>query len=223
MEFTAKSVTDKVGRLFIKVLTTDDNGGSISRTLTLDQFIDVLGKSVKEEREYTLLKKDFFPAEARATWFSDYENYSCVWEVPASNRLLILHTALGDKHYHVPFPNLVFKIKVRSGMFTSKTVFAMKEGSDELFHYPFGNVSEQGSICMGNISSEDMLKVSEFSDAFFMGITNDDYYGDDGNGKVSIKISQEELLKRLEELDEFPDNWLSLDKSHTIKSLCEEA
>ena len=219
MQFTATNVTDLTGHPFIRVCM-DDKGKSITRTLTITQFIDMLGGSTTEERNYVLLKDNFFPKTQKAVWFSDYENYSCVWEEPAKNRLLILKTALGDKHFHVPFPKLVFKITVKNGQVTGKSCFAMKDGSSKLFKYPFGNVSPDGGICMGNISAKEMKCVSEFSDAFFMGVTNNDYYGSTGNGKVAVEFSQEQLLDKLSELKTFPDNFLVEYKGLTIKELC---
>ena len=224
MQFSATSVIDKTGHPFVKVISTDDNNKSTIRTLTITQFISILGGSTVEEREYVRLKDDFFPKTAKATYFSDYSNYSCVWEVPAKNRLLILNTALGEKHFHVPFPKLVFRIVVRNGIVTSKECFAMKNGTDKLYHYPFGNVSSYGSICMGNIAAGEMSKVSDFSDAFFSGITNNDYYGSDGNGKVSVQFTQEQLLEKLSKQKSFPDSFLVEDgEGRTLKTLCDIA
>ena len=222
MQFSVKSVTDLTGHQFFRTVM-EDGGRSIKRDLTVDQLVKILTGSTVDERQYVLLKDNFFPKEARATWFSDYNNYSCVFEVPAKTRLLMLKTPLGNKHYHVPFPRLIFKVTVKGGTVTEKFCYAMKKGSNKLYHYPFGNVAKGGSICMGNISAKDMKRVSDFTDAFFSGITNNDYYGSDGNGKVSVKFSQEQLLEKLSSGKSFPDSFLVEDMGRTIKGLCEYA
>jgi len=222
MNFSATGCTDLTGHPYFRVVM-ENNGKSIIRNLTVSQFIKVIGGSVEDEREYVRLKDDFFPKSAKATWFSDYQNFSCVWEVPAKVRLLILKTSLGEKHFHVPFPKLVFRITVKNGVITSKSCYAMKKGSDKLFNYPFANVSKDGSICMGNISARDIKKVSDFSDAFFSGVTNNDYYGDVGNGKVSVKFSQEQLLEKLSQQKTFPDSFLVEAEGRTLKRLCDQA
>ena len=76
---------------------------------------------------------------------------------------------------------------------------------------------------MGNISARDIKKVSDFSDAFFSGVTNNDYYGDVGNGKVSVKFSQEQLLEKLSEQKTFPDSFLVEAEGRTLKRLCDQA
>ncbi len=222
MQFSAQSMTDLTGHPFIRAVM-DNDGRTTIRNLTIEQFISVLSGSTTEEKNYVLLKDDFFPKEARATWFSDYLNYACTYEVPAKTRLLILKTPLGNKHYHVPFPKLIFRIEVKNGIVTSKKCFAMKKGSDKLYHYPFGNVAIGGGICMGNITAKDMKRVSDFTDAFFSGVTNNDYYGSDGSGKVSVRFSQEQLLEKLSSQKSFPDSFLVEDCGHTLKELCEKA
>ena len=222
MGFTATSCTDITGHPYLRAIFESD-GQTIMRNLTVAQMIEVLGKSVVEERQYVRLKDDFFPKTAKATWFSDYENFSCVWEVPAAVRLLILKTPVGPKHYHVPFPKLIFRINVKNGQVLDKYCYAMKKGTDNLFCYPFGNVAKGGSICMGNISMKDMKSVSDFSDAFFSGVTNNDFFGSDGNGKVSVKFTQEQLLEKLSGLKSFPDSFLAEEKGLTLKMLCDKA
>jgi len=221
MKFTATNGTDMSGNPYFKVVM-ESAGKTTIRNLSVSQFIEVLGKSTTEERQYIQLRDGFFPETAVSTWFSDYENYSCVWEVPAKVRLLILRTALGDKHFHVPFPKMLFAIQVKNGQVTKKACFAMKKGTDKIFHYPFGNVASTGDICMGNISTSDMQKVSDFSDAFFSGITGNDYFGSSGAGKVSVSFSQEQLLEKISTLKAFPDAFLVEDKAHTLKGLCEK-
>ena len=207
MQFTATSMIDLVGNPFIKVSMIGENNKSTIRTLTIAQFIKVLGGATKEEREFVKLRENFFPKSQKAVYFSDYLNYTCIWEEGAKERLLVLKTPLGDKHYHVPFPTLIFRITVKDGQVVSKYCFARKKNSKTICRYPFGNVSNSGSICMGNISANDMTCVEDFSDDFFMGVTNNDYYRN-GEGRVTFEVTQEQLLDKLSALKEFPDNWL---------------
>ncbi len=205
MDFLARNYTDRVGKNYLRVTMKGDNGLETVRTFTVSQFCKILKES--EETEVTLheVKKNFWPKDTLSAYFGDYNNYLCIWRVPAMERVVVY----ANNHYHVPFPTMVFKIRVKGGAIVEKKCFCMAKDDDEsLFQYPFGNVSSFGGICTGNIMIEGLSdSVEAFSDEFFLGKTNNDYYGD-GSGRVKPACSQQKLLEKLEKLDEFPSKWL---------------
>ena len=206
MEFTCTNYTDRVGNSFLRVRMKHADGRETMRTFTVAQFCHVLGNSlVQEDVPLNKVKNDFWPENTIEAFFGDYENYSCIWRVKGAKRVLVY----GGKHYHIPFPDLIFKIKVKKGSIVDKMCFAVKENDEVgLYQYPFGNVSSAGYICTGNIHMKEISEyVESFSEEFFLGITNNDYYGD-GSGRVNPKCSQEKLLQKLEKLDTFPEKWL---------------
>lgn len=205
MEFNVTDYTDRVGNSFLRVRMIADDGMEVNKILTVPQLCKVLGNSlVKEDVPLHRVRNDFWPENTIEAFFGDYENYSCVWKVKGTTRVLVY----GSKHYHIPFPDLIFKIRVNRGSIVDKQCFAVKEGDKSLYQYPFGNVSNNGYICTGNIKVEGLSEaVENFSEDFFLGKTNNDYYGD-GKGRIKPACSQEKLLDKLEKLDAFPEKWL---------------
>ncbi|AOZ97855.1 hypothetical protein [Butyrivibrio hungatei] len=218
MELTVNNYTDRVGNEFLRVRNVDKNGEEVVRILTVPQFCSYLGHSLVEDVQLVKVKDNFWPQNTIERYFGDYDNYVCTWIVEPAVRVVVF----GNKHYHVPFPRLVFKIRVSKGSVVAKKCYALKNGDDKtLYQYPFGNVSGSGHICTGNIKIEGLDEaVCTFSEEFFLGKTNNDYYGD-GTGRVKPACSQAKLLEKLEKLDVFPEKWLV--KTGTIDDLLEKA
>ncbi len=215
MNFVASNVTDKLGHDFIRVVMKSDDGIESIRTLTVNQFCKILNQSVEEELSFSEIKKDFYPADTIWAKMADYSNFDVIWREKPGVKCFVYH----EKHYMIPFPTLVFALSVRGGAVRDKRCYAQKEkGGDALFYYPFGNVSMDGSICMGSINMGDYQHVDEFSEDFYLGVTNDDYYGD---YKLKPKFSQEQALEKLTKLDKFPDRWLNKDESKQLEDLIE--
>jgi len=215
MNFVATNVSDKLGHDFIRVVMKSDDGIESIRTLTVNQFCKILNQSVEEELSFSEIRKNFYPADTIWAKMADYSNFDVIWREKPGKRCFVYQ----DKHYMIPFPTLVFALSVRGGAVRGKQCYAQKEkGGDALFYYPFGNVSEGGSICMGNINMGNYERVEEFSEDFYLGITNNDYFG---SYKLKPKFSQEQALEKLSGLDKFPDRWLNKDESNDLKSLIE--
>lgn len=205
MEFKARSVVDKGGNEFIEVTVKGDDGQESTRTLTISDFLDAMGKSVRHETVMVPIKSGFFPSDYLSLMFGDLEHYSCSFIVEPKKRVFVLSDG---GHYHIPYPKLLFQVS-RSGYSMEGHVFALKSKgkSKTLYAYPFGNVSTDGRICMGNIDLKELESVTDFTEEFFLGVTNGDYL-EYGKARVKPSYTQNQLLEKLEKLDEFPDKWL---------------
>lgn len=204
MDFVARSVIDKGGNVFIETTMTGENGRQVQRTLNIEDFLHVLGKSIDKEVPLVPIKKDFFPKDYLSLNFGNYENYDCSFVVEPEKRVFVYRDG---NHYHIPYPKLLFKVSRRKNYITGR-VFALRSNgkSKKLYQYPFGNVADNGQICMGNIERGSIESVQDFAEEFFLGVTNDDYIGN--GSRVKPGYNQSQLLNKLEKLDEFPDRWL---------------
>jgi len=213
MDFQVTKITDKTGRSFMRTTMVGDDGIEVIKILTIPQLVKILGSALEEQVSLVKVKKDFFPKKAIETYFADYSNYTCIWEVPGKIRTFVFSNG---RHYHIPYPKLCFKLVVRQGRIISKSCFSLKGASKTLYYYPFGNVSANGEICMGNIGLE-LEKVENFSEEFFMGVTNNDYYS--SIKRIVPEYSQEQLLEKLSKLDKFPEKWL-VPTDMTLDDIC---
>lgn len=199
--FKSEALQDMTGHTLFRVIYTQKDGKEIIKTISLEDYLSLLGSSVKEELQYSYIPEGFYPAGYIGGSFADTKNYTAVWKVEARKRT-INHTRAGRKM--IPFPSLVFGLRVDRG-YAQGRVFALKNGN-KLYQYPFGNVSTSGSICMGNISSCTEEGPQIFEDDFFAGVTNDDYFSPGSH--VSLKCSQVDLISKLVDKEKFPDKWL---------------
>ncbi len=202
MVLESKTVADPVGHVLFQVKLTDDKGSVCERTLTEEQYFDLLGHSMRHEESYAHVGARFLPPTTIDAYVCDERTYRIAWFVNGKKRCFFY----GEGHYEIPFPALVFVLDVNKGCVRQKSVYAVKRGDDQLYMYPFGNVSESGGICMGNIHVDFSNGPEVFAEEFFLGKTNDDYYSP-GNHTVP-KWSQSKLVENLEKLDTFPDEWL---------------
>lgn len=212
--FKSEALVDKTGHTLFRCVYTQKNGREIIKVISLEDYLGLLGSSVRETVTYSWIPEGFFPEGYLGGAFADTKNYTAVWRVPARKRT-INHFRAGRNL--VPFPEMVFSVNVSGGR-ASGRVFAVKR--DNLYQYPFGNVSTSGSICMGNIDV-DMIEEgpSAFEEDFFAGVTNDDYF--QPGVYVNLKGTQVDLIKRLVDKDKFPDKWLvrSSGSVHTVEEL----
>ena len=197
------------GDTLFTVTMEKEDGMIQKKELDLPTFLHLIDASKVVDMNYVALSKDMIPDGYIDGHFASPTNYTCVWEVKGKKRQLVYEsTGAGSKpkHYTLPFPNLVFGLSVSNGVKQSFYCFAKKEGDSRLYRYPFGNVSDEGSVCMGSISTKNVTP-SIIEDDFFLGITNNDYFGD-GMKKCGMKWSQPKLFSELKGKDRFPDNWL---------------
>ena len=204
MDFVAKSVVDRSGNTFIDCTMVGEKGRETHRVLAIDDFLSMMGQSIKREVRLVEIKNGFFPKDYVSLFYGDEEHYSCSFFVEPKKRVFVYSDG---KHYNIPYPKLLFKVE-RDSYSLRGSVFALKSGkqSKKLYNYPFGNVNSSGGICMGNISLKDIEKVTDFADEFFLGVTNEDYMN--SCKKVKPDYTQKQLLDKLVKLDEFPERWL---------------
>lgn len=203
MDFLAKGVTDKGGNSFVEVTIKEEDGRVVKRTLEISTFLNAMGASIKKDVPLVHIKPGFFPRNYLSLDFGNYEHFDVSFVVPAKKRVFVYQNG---KHYHIPYPKLLFEISRCSYSNITGRVFAMRKNGKELYHYPFGNVSDYGNICMGNIDLKSIESIDDYVEEFFLGVTNDDYIGN--KARVVPSYSQTQLLEHLEKLDEFPDKWL---------------
>ena len=204
MKMYSESVTDKTGHILMKTRIETESGQVTERTLSWEDYISLIGGSAKVEEAYTPINPGFMPEGLVSAKVASKDTWKCVWREPAKVRQFVHLSG----HYRIPFPDLVFSVQVKKGTVLNKHVFAVKGEQDMLYRYPFGNVSpSSGSICMGNIKIDGLEDhISAFSEEFFFGKTNNDYFHPGSH--VKPKFTQEELLRRLDGKSKFPAKWL---------------
>ena len=202
----SRLICDQTGHSVFEVTFTSTSGETVRRILTPEDYADLLGASLKEtKRNFWRIRKDFLPEGFVDGCISDENNYVVAFKVKGCVRPF-LHTS---GMYQIPFPDLLFIVKMNKGRISGKEVYAMKKGDgDTLYQYPFGNVSTCGSICMGNIETSEIKENGPemFAELFFLGKTNNDYFGEGSH--INAKWSQEQLLQKLDGKKEFPERLL---------------
>ncbi len=225
MKFVTETVQSPTGQVYMKttyassfnVTLSETKGTVVTRTTPFDEYKSLLGVSSKEKMSWIHCPKGFIPGSEDSGYLDGYlseDGWSAVWREKAAVRQLI-HTS---GHYRIPFPDLLFFVKMVKGIAQSKMVWAIDE-NDTLYQYPFGNVSTRGDICMGNICLEDK-SIKGFSEEFFLGKTNNDYFHPRDHVKVSYP--QDELLRRLDKKKEFPKRWL-IKRDVTLRDVLKKA
>ena len=203
MNFASQALETETGQTLFRVILKEDSGRELIKTLTVDDYLSLLGSSIRHNLDYSSLPASFFPEGYIHGYIANPENYSMIWRHSA--RLHQMNHSVIGRHL-IPFPELVFGLTIKDGYIRDARVFATK-GGDDLYQYPFGNVSEAGHICMGNISVQGLNEGPQaFEDDFFAGVTNNDYFKPGSH--VTLKCTQEALIKKLEGKDKFPDRYL---------------
>ena len=205
VNFTSEAMTDRTGNTLFRVSLSDESGEARVRVISLEDYISLLQGSKKMNNHFVHLKEGFLPAGCRNAYVSDDRNYIVEYVVPGRIRMFLHQNGCNRKRYMIPYPDLLFVLQVSEGHISVKKVFSLK--GDRLCHYPFGNVSSSGEICMGNIDVKGLSESADsFTDDFFSGITNNDYFAPGEN--ISEKWDQQKLLHKLDGLDKFPNRWL---------------
>ncbi len=212
MKIVSETIQNATGQVYFRTVTASDLNVSLSdirgdvstRTLPYDEYMSLLGGSVKkrDEKKWVKIPDNFIPGSKEAGLITGYltdKGWSCVWRVKGTQRQFVHKSG----HYRIPFPDLLFYVRKAGGYL--RYVWAIDE-KDNIYQYPFGNVDTSGSICMGNISLEDCDTFTDFTEEFFLGKTNNDYFHP-GN-HVKVMYGQDELLRRLDGKDKFPKKWL---------------
>jgi hypothetical protein len=196
----SRTLCDETGHTLFLVRFTTARGEVIEKTLKPEDYVSLIGGSLKEDRSYWRIRKDLIPEGFVDGCISDDNNYYMAFKVEGKVRPLV-HTS---GQYMIPYPDLLFVLRMRQGYLEKKSVYALKKGCEELYRYPFGNVSTTGSICTGNIELDEVRTIGPmmFTELFFLGKTNNDYFHEGSH--IKPKWSQEELLRKLEGKETFP-------------------
>lgn len=202
--FVSEAVTDKLGNTCMRVTCVDKNGMQIEKLLALDDYISLITGSVYDKGNKMVrigtMPEHYYDGSVS----TEGNSFRVILHLPAEKRAL----SFGGKHWFVPFPNLIFYFEVKKGTISSKYCYATPAAElsevTPLLRYPFGNVSSSGSICYGNIALKipDMKHIEDACDAFFMSVTNNDYY------EEIAGMKQEKLLTKLKKLESYPPEWL---------------
>ncbi len=217
MLFDAKCIEGRRGEPLFDVTMQKSDGEIEMKRFDLSGFMHLLDASKVQDENYIEINRGIVPDGYLGGVFASDKSYTVVWEVPARKRQFVLDMRNGEKLMHamIPFPALVFKLRVYQGIKQSFSCYAKKEGDTNLYRYPFGNVSLSGDVCMGSIATKDITP-RRIEEDFFLGETNNDYYT--GDKKCGCDWSQEKLIRELKEKDSYPDNWL-VDAGVELKTL----
>lgn len=190
---TLKADSDRV-----QIVTTGGGGNEIRFVSTADFIAAVLEYSANTEYFDVTCPPNCVKASINRKGERRAE-----FVIPGRKRIFFYY---GDQ-YVIPMPTLHFKLETVSG--GKGWVWVEEKGKKYL--YPFGNVGTDNHICFGNVTRD---KVKDFSDfinwveSFFSSKTNDDYYNQKAVVVDGERISQRELLSRLQDMETFPEEWL---------------
>lgn len=210
---TSKSYMDDERNLFMDV-TLNDHGKIIEKRLSIDDYLRLFEDSIIEKKE-EWVEVEKLPEHV--IWYKksvkDAKTFQAVLVYPAQVRPFFYM----DQQMMIPFPALCMKVKVREGVRTDTSLFALEsdvfDRGAPLFHYPFGNVGVEGKCCFGNISISNLKDIKDayvIFDAFMMGKTNNDLYFEEKNTK---KLSQGELVETIRNLKAYPVELLNRNTS----------
>ena len=206
MEMTLNSKRDTIGHLLFDCKIVSETGRVIKKTLSVAGLVKLLNGSLRDDTTYSRVPKNFIPEGYVDGCICDASNFYIIWKAKPKKRVVVYK----EKIFSIPFPTILFALKVKNGFIQSKECFCMKEGDDDtLYNYPFGNVNNYGSICMGNIKFDPYTEIGaakQFENDFFEGETNDDLLY---QNQVAVEWSQGEMFNKLEKEERFPENWLT--------------
>lgn len=185
------------------------NGDEDNKTMSLLDFVNALTSSL-ENVCYTDLGELPFGYYRGSISPTNAATFKVAVTIPQDKRILSYY---GEEHL-VPFPELLFMFKVKSGKITDSRVYSVinSKSSRKVAHYPYGNVYNDASICWGsNVLPrvENMKGIERIIDLFFGSETNDHLYT---AGRNIIKrdqfYNQRGLILAAEGRKIFPVKWL---------------
>ena len=178
------------------------NGGSIVKKVKYNDFITMLNDSVEEGGTVVSFSNKNWggiPDGLIDIAYQDESNFLALLQVPAE---LFIVQYCGEK-YSIPFPSLLFAVKVVGQRVTGTRVYAVKDtkvtSESVLYHYPFGNVYADGHICWGGNSLptvegvKDAFKVPQI---FYSAPTNSDLWKSEERVDIE-KLGNEPILSKV--------------------------
>ena len=210
MELASKLYKDRLGNTLVDCnFFRKRDKLSISKTLSLEDYINVLSSSVKLKNEQPLLSIGKIPNTFFDGAISGDGRVAGIFVYPAQKRYF---KEAGGEGKYIAFPTLVFAFCTntdgrlsRSFCFSSKTDELTPD--TKLYLYPYGNVSHHGSICWGdgachlhNIRS--IAELERCVEVFFSSTTAPHYY--QANINTTLNLSHHDLVNAMEKVDIFP-------------------
>lgn len=213
----------------VEIETTETIKGikSISKkTVSYEDFLTIVNESLTTDK---IIKIGKLPAGFYdGVIDSDQMGFACLIVVPGGIKPLNYY----DQTFMVPYPSLIFILKVRMGVLKKSKVFALTSDNvsdkTQLYHFPYGNVYENGEICWGQNVIKGIKKLRDTEriiSTFFGCETNDDLWD---NGKyVNAPVGdpckiQRGLLEYLNGKEKFPTTMLTKADAIVGKSLFKE-
>lgn len=213
---------DLTGAYNFRATVTNEDGREVTKVLGYEQICKFLQSSYREAEVPSLSVGKIPPNYLDAKIDANGNGLVRVLIMGAVRPFLqaVLNKKI-PKQWDIPYPSMIFEVgygkkitpyghaycvkgteqEIRDAYYSSKGV--------EIFQYPFGNINSSGGMCMGNIRVKvpEMSDVGIFLDAFWSGITNNDYLNGD-RANVNVKLSQTELLMSIEGKEKFPEEYL---------------
>lgn len=208
--FSSDMSFDMLGNPIFKTITHLSDGSNLQKTLSFGDYKELLGMATKvvEDNYVTIPKLPKYFHEGGATKKQD--SFWVALFVPSSKKQFYYQTT-GEMLF-VPYPNMLFLLKVKKGVVSSKFCYAVADSElkddSVMYQYPYGHVDIDGSICMGSCSKKIALisKADSFVEQFILGANQGHYYT---NNQMTLKdVSLRELLGLVEKKGYFPSEWL---------------
>lgn len=212
-ELMSKFITDKNGQTLVKVSYNDVYDNSVTKTISLEDYINLLKGATTFEKEADEIKIGALPKGFVDGSVSSDGSLKAIIKIDKNTHFFALKEDSIQKNYFLPFPRLLFFLSTgKNGKIISGNVFAIKDEEIKentiFYQYPFGNVNSSGSICFGNINEKAtcLKEMDNIIFSFFNSITSSHYY----NSKIysCLNLSQLALAEHLSTLKEFPDEIL---------------
>ena len=214
----------------VSVTLEHNNGGTLVKKICLKDFFQIFNSAISEETiktDFSALRWNGIPDGLVDIAYQDNKNFMILLQVPAE---IFIVEYCGNK-YSIPFPSLLFSIKVINGKATETNVFAVKDvkasKNTVLYHFPFGNVYDNGKICWGGNSLPAInspLESTIIPRLFYSAPTNSDLWNAEKRLDVSI-VKCEPVLSKIYEalhnkktfpLDALMVSSMTIDKLYNI-------
>ncbi len=198
---------------YVETLYVGKNGEKISKHISFDAYVNALNSF--RESELTIMPR--LPEKALDLRFGSKEDFVLTFFLEA--QVLDSSYLKVENLVKLPYPNLVFFIKVNRGRHIDSRVFAVKEcraqvnESTRLYNFPYGNVYHNtGKICWGSTdithrSYKEVGEAGRILPTFFQAVMNDDLYR--SGSTVTSKVELCEFIEKQQKKTKFDNRILT--------------
>ena len=193
-------------------------GAQRSRKMHLADLVALLKNATDNDVVDFKTNRFKVPKELVELSYVDKNNFHGLFLIPGQ----VFFVTYCDKKYPVPYPSLLFSIRVVNGKVNKTNVFAVKETDKDrldentvLYNFPFGNVYQDGSICWGGNKLPQIDGLSEVLKGvihlFYSAETNADLWN---SKRVNIEVIKgsnpilSSVYEILASMEEFPSDAL---------------